>query len=115
MRKSNSLFSIVLAAALVSCETASTVKESEEDSLNAIDHTVVEATPETDTTLAGIGDSLKADIDSAAYRIKEHTKALGDAARQKANEGVEKLKEGAQKIKEAAQAGVDAARDELKK
>lgn len=98
-----------------SCETASTSKEAEEDSVNLIDRTITDSSKEIDTTLSSIGDSLKADIDSAAYKIKERTKALGDVAKQKANEGVEKLKEGAQKIKDAAKAGVDAAKDELKK
>ncbi|MGN7785658.1 hypothetical protein ACTJIJ_14105 [Niabella sp. 22666] len=98
-----------------SCDTASTTKEAEEDSIDLIDKTVGESAREMDTALSSIGDSLKADIDSATYKIKERTKALGDVAKQKANEGVEKLKEGAQKIKDAAKAGVDAAKDELKK
>lgn len=100
---------------LASCETASTTKEAEEDSIDLIDKTVTDSSREIDTALSSIGDSLKADIDSATYKIKERTKALGDVARQKANEGVEKLKEGAQKIKDAAKAGVDAAKDEFKK
>lgn len=98
-----------------SCETASTAKEAEQDSIDVTDTMIKDAKAKVDTTLSSLGDSLKADIDSAAYKIKEHSKALGDAAKKKANEGVEKLKEGAQKIKDAAKAGVDAAKDELKK
>lgn len=100
---------------LVSCETASTAKEAEQDAIEATDTVIKDAKAKVDTTLSSLGDSLKADIDSATHKIKEHTKALGDAAKQKANEGVERLKEGAQKIKDAAKAGVDAAKDELKK
>ncbi len=98
-----------------SCDTASTTREAEEDSVNLVDETIADSSKEIDTALSSIGDSLKADIDSATYKIKERTKALGDVAKQKANEGVEKLKEGAQKIKDAAKAGVDAAKDEFKK
>lgn len=115
MKKISFILTGAVVLFLASCETASTAKEAEEDSMNLVDKTITHGTKEIDTTLSSIGDSLKADIDSAAHKIKESTKALGDVAKQKANEGVEKLKEGAQKIKDAAKAGVDAAKSELKK
>ncbi|MCH5720486.1 hypothetical protein [Niabella hibiscisoli] len=115
MKKLSFTFLVTGVLFFASCDTVATSKEAEEDSVNLVDETIADSSKEIDTALSSIGDSLKADIDSATHKIKERTKALGDVAKQKANEGVEKLKEGAQKIKDAAKAGVDAAQDELKK
>ncbi len=116
MKKILSATVIISAILFTSCETASTTKEAEQDSIEAAAEAVIHDTvSEVDTALSSIGDSLKADIGEAAGKIKQHTKELGEAAKQKANQGVEKMKEGAQKVKEAARAGVDAAKEELKK
>lgn len=109
------IFFTINLVALSSCETASTAKEAEQEAVDAIHTAIDPPISHTDTTLSSLGDSLKADINNAAYKIKQHTKELSEAAKQKANEGVSKLKKEAQKIKDAAKAGADAAKEELKK
>jgi len=112
------IFATIVTASILftSCESASTAKDAEQDSIEAAaDAAIHDSVLEVDTALSSLGDSLKADIDEAAGKIKQHTQDLGEAAKQKASQGVEKLKEGAQKVKDAAKAGVDAAKDELKK
>ncbi|GAB3019238.1 hypothetical protein GCM10027051_25370 [Niabella terrae] len=101
---------------LVSCDTASTSKEAEQDSLETNEYLNPEEKDSSriDTTLTSIGDSLKADLNAAASKIKQHSKALGAAAKTKAQEGVDAIKESAKKVEDAAKAGAEAAKKELK-
>lgn len=101
--------------AFFSCETNSGTKQELDKASKEVNDAVGDATTKIDTSLASLGDSVKADFNKAADKIKQHTKELGEAAKQKANEGIDKIKEGTQKIKEATKAGVDAAKEKMKK
>lgn len=119
MKKISAIISLSMALLITSCETATTTKQAEMDSLNATDTVIVRedsmVSTTTDTTLQSFGDSLKSDLNQAADKIKERSKEFSEAAKGTAQDGIDAIKNSAKKVGDAAKAGADAAKKELKK
>ena len=126
MKKLLGLTAISSVLFLTACNFSATETNVNEDSLKADSIRVADSIAAVnkigDSTLNNLGDSLKADVNAAADKlkegaetIKEGAKELGKAAAEKAKQGAEAVKEDAQKVGTAVKEGAEATKEALKK
>lgn len=126
MKKIFGFMAVAAALFVTACNFSATETTVNEDSLRADSIRVADsiaASKQTgDSTLNNLGDSLKADVNAAAGKLKEGAQSikegaeeLGKVAAEKAKAGAEAVKEGAQKVGEAVKEGAQATKEALKK
>ncbi|MEE6186418.1 hypothetical protein PIECOFPK_02632 [Mycovorax composti] len=94
------LFLFLVILSLIGCNNSSSNQNVEKTNKVQLSQEAKKHEKKVDTTLASLGDSLKADWRHVKTKIKEHAQELTETA----NKGVNKIKQEAKKIKSTAKA-----------